>query len=409
MNSKLIHTPSGREIPCETRNFDYSDCSIELNYPSSSYALIPYVHDGNLSFNDADTFFEECTLIFRHDNHDYSANINSYFTLFHEGYSKAFIKDVSICNMGNCFIDTLFYVQHLSLNVELPAERNGSSNGSFHYNKCKWKLSNAITDDRFGELLDKDPFSRNNSKITSACLCTNHIHHSKTDDIIANANEICWMLSLWRGKYVSWRELHYKTEDDSKWHLAKFSDNVQSSSKSLTRLAVRCLPTEFVEIISPRFSEYKSSWCYTIYWLTMALEYSDMGSIYMVLSMIYERMVSSIYCGCSRKRSTKNQSFRKRPLFCRDMAQGNYSEEQIGEIIHMRNAVMHGGNNSTALFRSFKEAHPSIAKIVIATILATLGYYGEFTFQQKRFCVAEIYKNPQALAGCELNFDFMGE
>ncbi len=408
MNAKLIHKPTGREIPCETRNFDYSDCSIELSYPDSGYALIPYVHDGKLSFNDRDAFFQECSLLFRYGEHDYKADINSYFTLFLGEFSKAIISNVSICDIGNTLVDALFYIHHLSLNVDFYVEQEATSNLHFLYNGQKWNLSYAITDMKFGELLDEGRSAERSTERTSACLHANHIHPAETKDIIANASEICWMLSLWRGKYVSWREMHYKTEANNKWHLAKITDHVQSSPKTLTRLAVCCLPAHFIEIISPRFSEYSGSWCYTIYWLTRALEYSDMGSIYMVLSMIYERMISAIYCGHEEKQSTKNLYFKQRAQFCRDLAEGDYSDEQIGEIIHMRNAVMHGGDNSTKLFHCFNERHADIAKIVIATILAALGYYGEFSFQQKVYRVANIYKKPQALAASKLNFDFKG-
>lgn len=406
MNAKLIHKPTGREIPCETRNFDYSDYSIELNYPSSSYSQIPYRHNGQLSFNDAEAFFRECSLLFRHGEHDYKADINSYFTLFLGEFSKAIISNVSICDIGNTLVDALFYIHHLSLNVDFYVEQEATSNLHFLYNGQKWNLSYAITDMKFGELLDEGRSAERSTERTSACLHANHIHPAETKDIIANVSEICWMLSLWRGKYVSWREMHYKTEDESKWHLAQFSNTTKSSEIILTRLSVRCLPTEFIEIISHRFSEYKGSWGYTIHWLTKALEYSDMGSMFMVLSMLYERMVSALYCGYNEKPNTNNISFGMRALFCRNIAQGHYSEKQIKDIIHLRNAVMHGANNSTKLFFPFKERYTFVAKIVIATILATLGYYGEFSILEECFSVTDIYKNPQALADCKLNFDF---
>lgn len=406
MNSKLIHTPSGLEIACETRNFDYSDCTIELNYPSSSYSQIPHRHNGELSFNDAEAFFQECTLHFRHGEHDYKADINSYFTLFFGEFSKAIISNVSICNIENTLVDTLFYIQHLSLKVDFYVEREVSSNLHFLYNGQKWNLSYAITNKKFGKLLDEGQAGEGNCERTSACLHANHIHFSETNDLIANVDEICWMLSLWRGKYVSWREMHYKIAGDSKWQLAKFSNTAKSSETTYTNLTILCMPTEFVEIISPRFSEYKGSWGYTIHWLTKALDYKDMGSMFMVLGMIFERMVSAIYCGSKGLKSTKNLFFKERAQFCRDVAHGDYTDKQIKEIIHIRNAVMHGANNATKLFFPFKERYIFVAKIVIATILATLGYYGKFSILEECFSVTDIYKNPQALANCKLNFDF---
>lgn len=409
MKGILRHEPTGKEASCETKALDLRDYSIQILIPETSYSINPYYKDDILNYRYWEPFFDETRLFFKNNGHRYSAKIYPFGFPLRKNYSTAHLYDIYIHDIEDSLSEILLYIPHFNYrDITFKINPDITHDLPFIFNNVKWKLDSAITDNEYAALLNSEPIVGKTYDFRSATLSAINVQATRINEIESMAFTICWILSLWGGKYISYKDIHYKIINSAYWKFASLPITDKSSEIAFPRLYVCTAPNCFIEIVANRIMEHEDSWCYTIYWLTRALEYSDMGSIYMVLSMIYERVVSAIYCGNNELQSTKNLYFKERAQYCRDIAQGDYSDEQIGEIIRLRNAVMHGGNNSTKLFHSFQERHTSIAKIVIATILATLGYYGEFSFQLKRFCVAEIYKDPHALARSKLNFDFKG-
>lgn len=163
-----------------------------------------------------------------------------------------------------------------------------------------------------------------------------------------------------------------------------------------------CAPTLFIENTEPYFKKYSSAFIHTTHWLCRAFTSIDARVQSLVLSMIYERLVSAVYYGKKRTKTT----FGKRAKYCWKIAGGTYTQALINRFIQERNDVVHGSDIPPHSPNEYLAYLTDLTAVVYATTLAMLGYEAGFSVRNFQTNVSKLYHNIHQLSSHSLNFKY---
>ena len=271
--------------------------------------------------------------------------------------------------------------------------------GAFQFGNRQWELKCLQAKDGGYDVVSTYPI-KEDSRWNGAGLVVRAENDADIDSIKKSANEICWLLSLWGGQYVTWKEL-YSQEGDS-WALNETAPTVESDERVAVEAHALCAPNMFIEKAEPYFKKYNSAFIHTIHWLCRAFTCIDAKVQSLILSMIYERLVSAVHYGNTQKKET----FGTRAKYCRDIAGGTYSDELIEHFIDERNDVVHGSDKPAQPAKEYLAYLIDLTAVVYATTLALLGYGAAFSVRNHQAPVTKLYRDIPKLSSHHLNFSY---
>ncbi len=401
------HNPTGKTIKCDTYCIKIEEETLTINAYYVLCNICPYYINNSIGFDDWDKFLNESTIMFQHNGCEYCADLFPYSSIPEiDSTILMRLKNIRIIKYLSSKGDLLFRVPRLHLNLPYcertpylilpPLEFHGRiwQLCNAHLNEGNYVLHLEKTEDKQGDCWD------------GACLYLKNANLDEYERISNDACNICWILSLWSGKYVMWDQSLHMFNDETTWKLSLKSGFANSENKPSMLAHAFCCPISFINTIRERYLEYEGSWRYTIHWLTLALSCKDIGSMTMILSMLFERLANAIYCGETGLTYTKDKSFFQRGCFCRDKGKGKYSDSDIQQIVDARNNAMHGTDIVYLSNASLLTHIISLVKINYSTILALLGYTSRFCVRQNIATPFDIYDEASSMVACKLNFAY---
>lgn len=300
---------------------------------------------------------------------------------------------------GSSQIALLFTIPQLKLYLPGCDRTAYGDLGAFDFGDRQWELKYLRVQGNGYEVVSSYPVTEA-ERWNGAGLIVRAENDTDIDGIKKSVNEICWILSLWGGQYVTWKHL-YRQECDS-WKLRETAVTVESDKDVAVPAHALCAPNLFIERVEPYFRKNSSAFIYTINWLCRAFTCVYARAQSLILSMIYERLVSAVRYGKKRKKTT----FGKRANYCREIAGGTYSKKLIALFINERNKVVHGSDNVTQPSNAYIAYLIDLTAVVYATTLALLGYEASFSVRGRQTNVRKLYKDVPKLATHPLYFKY---
>lgn len=404
VDALILHKPTGKTYPCTITQLDCKSEQIQARIPwHNDFSDDPEMHPGQLSFNHWDKFISESSLHFSLNTYAYISEMEAFAVPFITESSRINLKHLRRIPNTDEIGDILFIVPHLELSIHEYMQPTAKQDSTFNYRNLSWEFYNLHENDQSHSIITEHSITQERLDKTGILLRNCKLSHYES--YVMNLNNICWIISLWCGRYISWSHALFRPGENCDWAFHANSQTARSDFTSTTKVQVLSSPSDFIETIAEQFDENDASHCYTIHWITRALSHKDSGCQSMILSMVFERLVTALYCGHTGKTRT-NKIFFTRATYFRDAGKGNFDDVTIDLIIKQRNSIMHGSDNVYLELEQFRNYLDNTIKIVYAAMLALLGYKKSFSIRGKHILTSEIYSDIDTLSHIPLNFNY---